>query len=209
MSDHQTGQQTGHQTGADALVERLLDLALYAPVGVAVTLRDDLPRHVKQGRQALENRIQLARFIGQLAVQTGQRELQKRIEQQREARLAATAPPDAADGATSVESDEPDGGEHAAATDEQATDRRIDDANGPREASETAPDAPPGDVAVPAASELPISDYESLPAINVVDRLRSMSPDEIELVRRFEQAHRARRTILAKIDQLQERHAAE
>eukprot|EP01041_Mallomonas_annulata_P042012 gene42012-66200_t len=61
-----------------------------------------------------------------------------------------------------------------------------------------------GDVVEPpAADTLPISDYESLAAIHVVERLRSMSPDEIELIRRFEVAHRSRRTILAKIDQLQ------
>ena len=57
----------------------------------------------------------------------------------------------------------------------------------------------------PDAADLPISDYESLAAIHVVDRLRSMRPDELDLVRRFEVAHRNRRTILAKIDQLQAR----
>ena len=57
----------------------------------------------------------------------------------------------------------------------------------------------------PPAATLPISDYESLAAIHVVERLRSMSPDEIELIRRFEVANRSRRTILAKIDQLQGR----
>jgi hypothetical protein len=202
----------------DALVERFIDLAVYAPVGVAVTLRDELPRHVKQGRQALENRIQLARFIGQLAVQTGQRELQKRIEQQREARQAASIADGAAGSAASADSpagtpaDSPadTAGDDASAT---AVDTVADSRS---EGSDTAAGVPARSdleaslaASVPAAAELPISDYESLPAINVVDRLRSMSPDEIELVRRFEQAHRARRTILAKIDQLQERHASE
>ena len=79
--------------------ELLLDLALYAPVGAAITLRHELPKHVKQGRQALENRVQLARFIGQLAVQTGQREIAKRLREQREAREAAMAEPSAAEAA--------------------------------------------------------------------------------------------------------------
>ena len=56
---------------------------------------------------------------------------------------------------------------------------------------------------MPSAADLPIGDYESVPAINVVERLRSMTADEVEQIRLFEVAHRGRRTILAKIDQLQ------
>ena len=55
----------------------------------------------------------------------------------------------------------------------------------------------------PRADSLPIGDYESLAAIHVVQRLNSLRDDEIEQIRRFETAHRARRTILAKIAQLQ------
>lgn len=158
-------------------VERLLDLALYAPVGALVALHEDLPKHVRQGRQAVENRIQLARFIGQFAVQQGRKELIKRIEANRQAqRDAASAPADQpvepAVGLAAVDVEAPSG----------------DDA---------APHA------VPAATELPIAEYESLAAIHVVERLGSLHPDELELVRRFEAAHRSRRTILAKVAQLQ------
>ena len=52
--------------------------------------------------------------------------------------------------------------------------------------------------------DLPISDDESLAAFHVVDRLPTSRADELEQVRSFEQAHRARRTVLAKIEQLQE-----
>lgn len=175
-------------------IERVLDLALYAPVGAAITLREQLPKHIRQGRQAMENRVQLARFIGQMAVQMGQRELAKRIEEQRAAKAATGV-----DDGDSVPAD--------------AEVSPLDDA------SVEAPSHDHGLVAVPApaapdvvdtvdppsAATLPISDYESLAAIHVVERLRSMSSDEIELIRRFELAHRSRRTILAKIDQLQGR----
>jgi hypothetical protein len=53
------------------------------------------------------------------------------------------------------------------------------------------------------AGELPIPDYESLAAIHVVDRLSTLRPDELEQVRAFEQGNRARRTVLAKVEQLQ------
>ena len=169
-------------------IERVLDLALYAPVGAAITLREQLPKHIRQGRQAMENRVQLARFIGQMAVQMGQRELAKRIEEQRAAKaeqvLDEPVPqPDSQDGTPVGE---------------------VDHDLVPAEPVEPAePSAEPAEP--PAADTLPISDYESLAAIHVVERLRSMSPDEIELIRRFEVAHRSRRTILAKIDQLQGR----
>ena len=48
----------------------------------------------------------------------------------------------------------------------------------------------------------PIDDYESLAASQVVDRLPTLRPDELEAVRTFEAGHRGRRTILGKIDQL-------
>jgi hypothetical protein len=64
------------------------------------------------------------------------------------------------------------------------------------------------DADLPSAATLPISDYENLAAIHVVQRLGSLRDDEIEQIRRFEVAHRARRTVLAKIDSLQEARTA-
>jgi uncharacterized protein YdbL (DUF1318 family) len=174
-------------------IERVLDLALYAPVGAAITLREQLPKQIRQGRQAMENRVQLARFIGQMAVQMGQRELAKRIEEQRAAKTdqmaeSEQAPADTPAGAVG----------HDLVAAEPAVERV-------EPVEPVAPVEPVEPVAPPAADMLPISDYESLAAIHVVERLRSMSSDEIELIRRFEVAHRSRRTILAKIDQLQGR----
>ena len=60
-------------------VERLLDVALYAPVGLALTLRDRLPGQLREGRQALANRVQLARFVGELAVRYGRAEIEREV----------------------------------------------------------------------------------------------------------------------------------
>ena len=49
---------------------------------------------------------------------------------------------------------------------------------------------------------LPIDEYESLAASQVVARLAALSPAELRTVRDFEGAHRGRRTVLGKIDQL-------
>jgi hypothetical protein len=162
-------------------VERLLDLALYAPVGVLVALRDDLPKHVRQGRQAVENRVQLARFIGELAVQQGRKELAKRIEASRH---AAEADVVASPSTEAEPANPPDVAEPAVAGVVDTVPIDADDA--------------------PTADELPIAEYESLAAIHVVERLPGLQPDELEAVRRFETAHRARRTVLAKIAQIQD-----
>lgn len=50
--------------------------------------------------------------------------------------------------------------------------------------------------------DLPIEEYESLAASQVVARLDGLSAAELEAIRRFEASHRGRRTVLGKIDQL-------
>jgi|SRR5215216_2761020 hypothetical protein len=49
---------------------------------------------------------------------------------------------------------------------------------------------------------LPIDEYESLAASQVVARLPTLQADELHVLRAFEAGHRGRRTILGKIDQL-------
>ena len=55
---------------------------------------------------------------------------------------------------------------------------------------------------VPPASELAIPDYDSLSASQVVPRLEGLSAEERDAVRRYEEAHRGRKTILSKLHQL-------
>jgi hypothetical protein len=69
-------------------------------------------------------------------------------------------------------------------------------------AESTAPDRDRPDAASPDAGELPIEEYESLAASHVVARLANLSPAELREVREFEAAHRGRRTVLGRIDQL-------
>jgi hypothetical protein len=85
--------------------------------------------------------------------------------------------------------------------------------------SEPAPDADastgPGSepaVAGPAAGEprpdpngLAIPGYDSLAASQVVQRLAGLSEEELAAVGAYESSHRARRTILTRVRQLQDR----
>jgi hypothetical protein len=53
-----------------------------------------------------------------------------------------------------------------------------------------------------AVSQLPIDQYESLAASQVVARLENLTAEDLEAVRRFELSNRGRRTVIGTIDQL-------
>lgn len=76
-----------------------------------------------------------------------------------------------------------------------------------RLAAEAPPAANPAPVPVvqsgPGADDLAVPGYDSLSASQVLPRLDGLSPEELEAVRAYEAAHRARRTILGRIAQLQ------
>lgn len=54
----------------------------------------------------------------------------------------------------------------------------------------------------PDEADLPIQDYDSLAASQVVPRLSTLDPDELRRVQAYESAHRRRQTILNRVDQL-------
>lgn len=55
----------------------------------------------------------------------------------------------------------------------------------------------------PGAELLAVPDYDSLSASQVLPRLAALGSDELEAVRVYEDEHRGRRTVLAKIAQMQ------
>jgi hypothetical protein len=164
---------------------RLVELALLAPLGLALTLHERLPSELRRRRQAVENQVQLARMIGQFVVQQGRAEWSRQAASR--SRSAETSP--VAPSTVSVEPVEP--------TTQDLRDRRS-----PAPTQSGSP-APLGTLDSVTAGDLPISGYESLAAIHVVQRLGGLRPAELELVRRFESEHRGRRTVLSKIEQLQ------
>lgn len=52
-------------------------------------------------------------------------------------------------------------------------------------------------------ADLPIANYDSLAASQVLSRLESLSSEDLEKIATYEKSHRQRRTILSKIAQLQ------
>lgn len=158
--------------------EQALDLVLYGPLGFLAEARTLIPELAEKGRQRFEAQVSLARMIGQFVVAKGQVELQQAVQRVRAKHLGGERRPPAAPAPARPPAPEP--------VDEDIP-VRVEDAPAP---------APP-------VTSLAIPDYDSLAASQVVPRLAGLSEDELEAVRRYEAAHRGRKTILGKVAQLQ------
>ena len=161
--------------------EQLLDLLVYAPLGLLLEARDLVPKLAEKGRQRMGGQVTVARMIGEMAVRQGQRRAEKVMQRMREQQ-----------------------GWSGASVSDQARERPAN-GHGPPPAAEPAPTSAAPDEAVvvpPPASSLAIPAYDTLSASQVVPRLEGLSATELEAVRLYEEATRARKTVLTRIDQL-------
>jgi hypothetical protein len=212
-------------------IERTIELLLYAPLGIGLFLKDTAPQFVdmfvSRGRAEIDRRhdevqqrVTTARSLGQVAMAFGPPIVRERV-----GRTVADARrtvegllgSSASDGGAASTTAAPRSG--AAAT---GTGSRNDP---PAPAPAPAPGyTAPAASAVPApkvdvgstktnggplgngdgteSGGLPIPGYDALSASQVVQRLVGLSAEELAAVHAYEAAHRQRRTILGKIEQL-------
>jgi len=175
--------------------ERLLELVVFAPAGLAVTVVEEFPKLVEKGRHRVEGQVHAARLVGQFAVQMGRRQLDQAME-----RLGAdrAARPETEHHGHS--NDERDGAHSVFHGDAPGTDNGGGAA--PTAGRDVGPFVAPPTSAGDASSALAIPNYDSLSASQVVQRLDGLSPAELHDVRAHETAHRRRRTILHRVEQL-------
>lgn len=160
--------------------EQLLDLLVYAPLGLLLEARDLVPKLADKGRQRMGGQVTVARMIGEMAVRQGQRRAEKVMQRMREQQ-----------------------GWSGASVSDEARQRPANGHGPPAAAEPTAAPVPPEAAsAPPAASSLAIPGYDTLSASQVVPRLEGLSATELEAVRAYEEATRARKTVLTRIDQL-------
>ena len=167
----------------DDPAEQLLDLLVYAPLGLLLEARDLVPKLAEKGRQRLGGQVTVARMVGELAVRQGQRRAERVLERLRQQNSAGAGPRAAAPAAPG---------------------------NGHRPGPATASGAPAAASAAPApsrgeSSSLAIPGYDTLSASQVVPRLEGLTAAELDAVRAYEDATRARKTVLTRIDQLRGR----
>jgi hypothetical protein len=174
--------------------EGALDVVLYGPVGLLVAIGEKMPELARDGREEVSKRVQLYRMVGQMAVRHGQTEVSARFA--RAQRRGAPVEPLALEpGSVS-----PAGGRDRLDAHSDALAESLLPSTSTAQSAPVAPQPPPEPPpAVPSA----IADYDSLAASQVVARLPSLTEAELEAVRRYEEHHRGRRTILGRIQQLQ------
>ncbi|MGO9343101.1 MAG: hypothetical protein ACLP6E_11385 [Acidimicrobiales bacterium] len=176
--------------------DRLLDLFVFAPVGIALTLVEELPSLVEKGRNRIEGRSATARVVGQFAVQLGSREVTRRVRQVLEPEPAKPAKP-----AKPARPPRPQSSAHKAVTTEPHEPHRHDAIHATSHLEEHREPtrsvnglAARGDLAIPA--------YDTLSASQVVKLLAGLSDEELIEVRAHELSNRHRATILNRVEQL-------
>lgn len=161
-------------------LERAVELTVLAPIGFALEAKKNLPTYVERGRQ----QVNMAKVIGQFAVAHGQATATKKL-----TAAQAQATSILAEFGLAGSDDEPQPEPQAHAPDEPA-----------EPVLKVAPAAPLR--SSEAAADLPIADYDSLAASQVIPRLAGLSSAELAAVADYELSHRGRKTILGKITQL-------
>jgi hypothetical protein len=171
-------------------IDQALNLFVFAPIGLALTAKDELPKLIDKGRQRTNSQLTVAKMIGQFAVTQGQQEVSKRVAQAvtRPARPQPTP-------SSTVQT-----GGAAGVANLGGTTADNNGTNGTNGNHAAAPSTGPG------AGLLAIPGYDSLSASQVVQRLAGLSASELDAVGDYEQQHRGRRTILSKVNQLQTEH---
>jgi hypothetical protein len=188
-------------------LDNVVELALFAPLGLALTARDHLPDLIARGRQQVSSQVALARMMGQYAVKEGEKDLRKRVEGLSETLsnlgiLPEPNPPARSSGPAASTVVPPTPGTVTTPPPEVEVDVPAATTNGSSSNGSSANGSTNG-AAVRSRADLSIPGYDTLSASQVVQRLAGLSADELEDVRDYESGTRGRRTILSKIAQLQ------
>lgn len=180
-------------------LRHLLDWLVYVPLGVVTMVHKDLPGLIAAGKQRVDSQLTMAKFVGKMAVRQVTTEVDRRLDEAERARDGAggadvSAIVDPIDPIESIDAPPPTS-LPAAVIDAVAHAPELADATTSEPASATTSAMMP--------EPLPIDGYESLAASQVVLRLGSLTASELAAIADYESSHRARRTILGKIHQLQ------
>jgi len=178
-------------------IDQALDVFVYAPLGFLFSARETIPQLAEKGRQY----VAAARVMGEFALGQGKEQAERAVRQaggqagqtlsivggltgRRPSSSRATPAPERP--ATPPPPPPPPAPEGAAARAEASADTGGN-----------------GRVPGPKVESLAIPGYDTLSASQVVQRLNGLSAEELEAVRAYEESARKRKTILARVQQLQ------
>ena len=181
-------------------IEQALDVFVFAPLGLLFSARETIPQLAAKGRELAA----AAKVMGEFALGQGRDQAEKAVRQasdqagqtlsvvgglttSRRPRAAAPARSAAPVQSATPPPPPPPAPEGLPARAEAASDAGANNGHG----------------AAPSVDSLAIPGYDTLSASQVVQRLGGLSADELEAVRAYEEASRKRKTILARVEQLQ------
>ncbi len=190
-------------------VDLAVDLLVYAPIGLALQVKDSWPELVSSGRARFETPLAAAKVIGKLAVDQGRRDFEQRL-----SKLIDPKPsPDPRSAGTSTGTSASGPTQSAKPSDASATSSPT--ASSPS-ASAAAAAASPGVASAPAAAkgrgssqatadDLAIPGYAHLSASQIIAHLDGLTDADLARIEAHELATRKRKTVLARIEQLRSR----
>ena len=206
---------TEHKTPVD----QALDLFVYAPIGLALTAAEELPKLVEKGRQQVTSRAAMYKMIGQFAVAHGQQTAERFVRGATDRVTGRPGEDTRSESATRPTSSSPTSSSPASPSPSPTAPVRSPSAGsspsangngrGRAEGSTMATTDPVADptadpvAPAPSSDDLAIPGYDALSASQVVQRLAGLSPAELESVRAYEASTRGRKTILSRVNQLQ------
>lgn len=166
--------------------DAVLDLLVFAPLGLVATAAQELPHLAEIGHRRMTTRLANAHFVGKMTLHVGSRRAKKKVQQAGEAmerflddrQRAARRPGGQADMVS-----------HASAPQESPVARPVAGRLG-RQSSDS------------DTLALGIPGFDALSASQVVQRLAGLTREELLGVQSYEEAHRGRRTVLARVAQL-------
>lgn len=197
----------------EPLAQRILDVAVFAPVGLALSVAEAVPGLVQKGRDRLAPQVNLARTVGQLAVNQGYRQVVGFTRSRGLFPFGGARPNKSYTvyPTRTGEAGSPGGAggngahnhQNAATEDTWAGSVSVPPAEPVHPPEPTGPPARlSGQAGEPRAAALAIPSYDSLSATQVVQRLAGLSREEVAAVAAYEAATRRRKTVLSRAEQL-------
>ncbi|MGH1493829.1 MAG: hypothetical protein ACRBK7_31280 [Acidimicrobiales bacterium] len=183
-------------------VDQLIDMFVYAPVGMLYEYQEVMPKLVRRGK----SQVQIAKVIGQLAFNRNRSDaigqiaggltsvVARQITEFGEAIGLAPPKPSESGSGTSTPPP-PSAGDDVvlAPPPPSEADRAAVEAGESQTETDDSEAEPPS---------LPIARYDELTAKEIISLLADLEPDQLDRIRAHEEGNRARKTVLGKLDRL-------
>jgi hypothetical protein len=162
-----------------SFVDRVLDVAVFGPLGFALEARRLVPELAARGREHVDAQLDVLRGVGRFAAQVGRQAVVPAPTRR------APAPNAARHGGVTAGAPPPRG--PSMTTGDEIPVRIVDELDPSRSIDEAL---------------LAIDGYDALAASQIVARLDGLAEPELRRIEAYERAHRGRRTILHRVTQL-------